>query len=173
MGKMAIPYIIREARAADGEQLRQLALELASEPGIMIGYSVDEVRSAQMYSDIADHHAQSDNSLLLVVEADEKIVATLNCSGGERKICRHVATLGISIKAPFRRQGLGTKLIQRAYNWASDSGIIKRIELIVFRNNVGAIKLYKKFGFEVEGIKKKASLYKEDYVDDVIMALLL
>lgn len=170
---MAIPYIIREARPGDGEQVRLHKLAVASEPGAMLGYDANEVRTAEMYQEMAIEHSQSDNSIFLVVESEEQIVATLKCSGGKLKSCRHVATLSVSVEESFRRAGLGSKLVQRAYNWAQDSEIIKRIELTVLRNNVGAIKLYKKFGFEVEGIKIKSCLLDGKYVDDVIMALLL
>ena len=153
--------------------MRLHKLAVASEPGAMLGYDANEVRTADMYQEMAIDHAQSDNSIFLIAESEEQIVASLRCSGGKLKSCRHVATLSISVEESFRRRGLGTKLIQRSYNWAKESEIIKRIELAVFRNNVGAIKLYKKFGFEVEGIKIKSCLHDGKYIDDVIMALLL
>ena len=170
---MAIPYIIREARPGDGEQIRLHQLAVASEPGTMLGVDATEVRTADMYHAMAIDHAQSDNSLFLLAESEEQIVAYLRCSGGKLKLSRHVANLSIAVEESFRRRGLGTKLLQRAYTWAKDTDIIKRIELNVFRTNVGAIKLYKKFGFEVEGIKVKSCLHNGTYIDDVIMALLI
>lgn len=39
------------------------------------------------------------------------------------------------------------------------------IELIVFVDNVSVIKVYKKYGFEIEGIGKKYVLCNGEYVD--------
>ncbi|HEU12758.1 MAG TPA: GNAT family N-acetyltransferase, partial [Euryarchaeota archaeon] len=45
--------------------------------------------------------------------------------------------------------------------------------LEVFSTNVNAIELYKKLGFEIEGIRKKQFKIEGNYVDDVLMAKFL
>lgn len=47
---------------------------------------------------------------------------------------------------------------------------VDRIELIVFVDNVSVIKVYKKYGFEIEGIGKKYVLRNGEYVDVYYMA---
>ncbi|MBC7123627.1 MAG: GNAT family N-acetyltransferase, partial [Pseudothermotoga sp.] len=45
----------------------------------------------------------------------------------------------------------------------------KKIQLEVMANNERAIRLYEKFGFEIEGRKKKAILLDDEYVDLLVM----
>ena len=49
---------------------------------------------------------------------------------------------------------------------------VDRIELTVFVDNAPAIKVYKKFGFEIEGTGKKYALRNGEYVDAYYICLL-
>ena len=63
-------------------------------------------------------------------------------------------------------------MMRQAVEWAREAGV-KRIELEVFARNAPAIYLYEKFGFEIEG-KRRKSIYKRgEYLDTLIMGLLL
>jgi ribosomal protein S18 acetylase RimI-like enzyme len=90
----------------------------------------------------------------------------------EREGFTHRGTLGMGVHADFRRRGIGTRLIDEAISRAKDQRL-ERIELEVFASNTPAITLYKKTGFVIEGVKKKAR--KLDGVcDDMIqMALFI
>ncbi len=65
----------------------------------------------------------------------------------------HVGVLRISVLAAYRGHKIGTSLMEQALQSAKESGL-RRIELCVDPNNESAIRLYKKFGFEVEGVKR-------------------
>jgi RimJ/RimL family protein N-acetyltransferase len=81
--------------------------------------------------------------------------------------------LGMSVAREWRGEGLGTRLLEHAIQWARETGIVTRIELFVFARNTGAIRLYERFGFVIEG-RRRRSVYKdEQYMDDLLMALLL
>ncbi|MOA52329.1 putative acetyltransferase YhhY [compost metagenome] len=47
---------------------------------------------------------------------------------------------------------------------------IMRVELTVMTNNEFGIKLYKKMGFEIEGIKKNSMIVDDGFVDEYYMA---
>jgi putative acetyltransferase len=49
---------------------------------------------------------------------------------------------------------------------------LSRIELTVRTDNTRAIALYRKLGFETEGIMRRHMLIDETYVDSLLMALL-
>lgn len=57
-------------------------------------------------------------------------------------------------------------ILDIADNWL----MLVKIELIVFADNESALMLYKKFGFEVEGIMKKSSICRGKYVDEIMMS---
>ena len=47
---------------------------------------------------------------------------------------------------------------------------LARLELEVHANNAAALSLYKSFGFEVEGRKRKAVLVEGELIDIIIMS---
>ncbi|MGC8992263.1 MAG: GNAT family N-acetyltransferase, partial [Thermoplasmata archaeon] len=79
---------------------------------------------------------------------------------------------GIAIKSGFRHEGIGSALMEESIKWAKEQNI-EKITLEVFSTNTNAIELYKKFGFEIEGIRKKQFKILGNYVDDVLMAKFL
>ena len=50
---------------------------------------------------------------------------------------------------------------------------LARLELEVHANNKAALALYKSFGFEIEGTKRKAILVEDELIDIVIMSRVL
>jgi L-phenylalanine/L-methionine N-acetyltransferase len=165
---------IREAVPADAEQIIALVQKISAEPDVDIALSPGEFdHTNEAEQTILAEFAASENSIYLVAEAGDRIIGFLNCKGGNRKATRHVALLSISVDAAWRNQGVGSQLMARAVRWAQDTGIITRIELLVFARNAMAIHLYQKFGFVVEGRQKRAIFRNGEYLDDLMMALLL
>jgi RimJ/RimL family protein N-acetyltransferase len=97
----------------------------------------------------------------------------LTLEGARRRNVRHSAVLGITVARGWRGQGIGRRLIEQAIAWAQETCIITRIELHVFARNRGAIHLYETCGFQVEGTRRRAVLRDGEYLDDLVMALLL
>lgn len=58
---------------------------------------------------------------------------------------------GIFVNKSYRGKGIGKKLMKTIFTWAKRNKIM--VELIVYKNNIGAIKLYKKFGFKIKTVK--------------------
>jgi ribosomal protein S18 acetylase RimI-like enzyme len=85
---------------------------------------------------------------------------------------RHVGRLGMGLLPNYRGRGLGTRLLSETLSGARAMGL-ERVDLEVFASNASAIALYRKFGFVVEGIKKRARKIDGEYDDDFIMALFL
>jgi len=169
-----VEVIVREAQPADAEQLIALMQSLSAEPGLYIALSPGEfsLTVAEEQKVIGDY-ASSDNSLFLVAQVGTQIIGVLTCDGGRRQATRHTVTLGTSVDRGWRNGGVGSQLMARAIEWARGTGIVRRMELFVFARNEMAIHLYRKFGFAVEGRRQRAMLRDGEYLDDLIMALLL
>jgi RimJ/RimL family protein N-acetyltransferase len=71
----------------------------------------------------------------------------------------------------MRGRGLGRRLAEAAIRAAFSQGV-ERIELEVFASNAAAIALYRRLGFQVEGVKRQARHLDGRYDDNVLMALL-
>lgn len=85
---------------------------------------------------------------------------------------QHCGGLGMGVAKPYRGQKIGQALITHTLQAAKAYGL-ERVELEVFASNIGARKLYEKFGFVVEGIKPKARKLDGRYDDLVDMAIFL
>ena len=83
----------------------------------------------------------------------------------------HCGTLGMGVHPAHRGQGLGRQLLQACIQKAWDKGIA-RIELEVRADNVRAIALYEKLGFEHEALKPRAMRFDGVYFDALQMRLL-
>lgn len=84
--------------------------------------------------------------------------------------CEHVGVLGMGVLEPYRGRGIGGSLLATAIDAAFRFGFSK-IELEVFSTNSGAIALYDKSGFVVEGVRKRSRILDGITEDIVCMAL--
>jgi len=71
----------------------------------------------------------------------------------------------------WRGRGVGARLLAAALADADRIGL-ERIELWVFLGNGPAQRLYRRFGFVVEGVMRKARKLDGRYDDQILMARL-
>jgi ribosomal protein S18 acetylase RimI-like enzyme len=76
----------------------------------------------------------------------------------------HRGGLGMGLIPEFRGQSLGSQLLLAVLDHSKRFGLDK-VELHVYTSNVAAIALYKKFGFEQEGLIKKYRKVDGQYFD--------
>ena len=84
----------------------------------------------------------------------------------------HIAYLGgLAIHPDFAGRGFGREMMQEIIDFANQQGY-KRIELSVATENLRAIELYKKVGFEAEGIMRKYAYLKQEgrFLDELLMS---
>lgn len=165
---------IREAQPEDAAALIAYFRRIFAEPGINLITEVDEFSpTVEAESRFIRELSRAANSLVLVATWDDHIVGQLTLEGGRRRNVRHNAVLGITVAREWRGKGVGHKLIDHAIRWARQSGVVTRIELHVFARNNGAIRLYQSFGFVIEGRRQGAVVRDGEYLDDLIMGLML
>jgi RimJ/RimL family protein N-acetyltransferase len=82
----------------------------------------------------------------------------------------HTGLLGMGLRAPYRGQGLGRRILEQTLRAARESGF-ERIELMVRSPNAQAMGLYSQAGFREEGRKRDAVRLDEGSEDEILMAL--
>ena len=102
---------------------------------------------------------------------NEKVIGWCDISKNDRPIFEHSGELGIGILKPYRGQGIGKKLITTPIAVAKEAGLT-RVELTVRETNTNAIALYKKVGFEIEGVLRNAVCVDGVYTNHIAMAML-
>ena len=85
---------------------------------------------------------------------------------------RHAGRLGMAVRDDWQGKGVGTALMQAAIEWADNWLNLRRLELEVFTDNEPAIRLYKKFGFVIEGTLAEYAFRDGQYADVYAMARL-
>ncbi|MEA4961027.1 GNAT family N-acetyltransferase [Lutispora sp.] len=116
----------------------------------------------------------SDNDHLLVAEFEEegarKVVGLIGMNVSRNPRLRHSASIGLMVHPDYQARGIGTALFEKIIDLADNWLMLTRLELAVFVENQRAVKLYESLGFQIEGIKKYASIKNGKYVDEYMMA---
>src|SRR5262245_52216688 len=100
--------------------------------------------------DVASRAAAFNLDATIVAEAADGVIGGIWIIGpffGAGEIAMLVAR-------DWRGQGVGTALLSAAIDWARENGLHK-LSLSVFPHNSVAISLYRKFGFEQEGVRRR------------------
>ncbi|MEX0777720.1 MAG: GNAT family protein [Phycisphaeraceae bacterium] len=105
--------------------------------------------------------------------ADGQIVALCDVTGGHGLYrMQHRAELGISVRAPWCNRGLGTILMRELVAWSRRHADIHVLRLSVLADNARAIAVYRKVGFEVEGVRRRAVRYEDGrFADEMMMSV--
>ncbi|HEY1943977.1 MAG TPA: GNAT family N-acetyltransferase [Roseiarcus sp.] len=83
----------------------------------------------------------------------------------------HSGWILLGVHEEFQAQGVGAKLLQMLMAIASVTIGLRRVQLTVFADNEPAIKLYRRFGFEIEGRHRDFVRRGEGFVDAFTMAI--
>lgn len=110
------------------------------------------------------------NDLGIVAVDGEKVIGMLNLRQDHRKKFEHIGQFGISLQAAYTGSGTGTAMVKEAVEFARNNDKLEKLILTVFTNNPGAIKLYKRLGFEEEATLKNQVKLTDGYTDLVYMA---
>lgn len=141
---------IRRMEAADAEAVSCIEQQIFSQPWSRQGF-LDALAG--------------ENAIFLVAEADRKIIGYcgMYCAADEGEITN------VAVGAAYRKSGIGTKLMESLLTVAKGAGV-KTVILEVRASNEEAIRLYKKFGFDLQGVRK--GFYEKPKEDACVMILI-
>lgn len=157
---------VRRAEPNDYEAVRQIYLH----PKAMWGTLQMPFPSAEIWRKrLAD---PPDGMFMLLACVEEEVVGNLGLTQPNSPRRRHVGQIGMAVRDDWQGRGIGTALMQAAVDLADNWLNLSRLELEVYTDNEPAIKLYKKFGFEIEGTQLRFAFRDGQYVDSYMMARL-
>lgn len=162
---------IRRAQVSDAAAFA----EMMAHPEVFAGLLQNPYPTEELWRQrLLDGQApgKTDLSLVALNEAGRLVGSAGLHPAGAALRRRHVASLGVSVAQPAQGQGVGTALLAALLDYADNWGQILRVELTVYADNLAAIKLYERFGFEHEGRMKAYALRGGAYVDTLAMARL-
>ena len=113
-----------------------------------------------------------DSHEFAAVTPEGRVVGEAGLSGCPRPRLKHVGSLGMMVHPEFWGQGVGSALMEAMMDVADNYLMLVRVELEVFTDNQRAIRLYERFGFETEGVRRMAAVRQGRYADLQVMARL-
>lgn len=158
---------VRAITEADIEGFREALDSVAKEKQYLAQFSAPPIERAIEFvtAGIAANVSQ------FVALDGAKIVGWADIFPDKSAAMTHSGSLGIGVVSEYRGRGIGKKLLMSCVQKAQENGI-SRIVLHVRADNENAISLYKKVGFQTEGVMKNYVLVDGTYYDGIIMSLL-
>jgi RimJ/RimL family protein N-acetyltransferase len=166
-------YAVRSARPREAGKVLDHAWHVRAEPEVSVE-DQDEFRcDVDQLRGILKTALEADNGFFLAAAAGDDVVATLSVAGGRHGKVRHVGEIGVSVRAGWRRRGVGRRLLEVAIEHARAAPALRRLSLEVFARNTAAIRLYESFGFVHEGRRRGHVRIGDRDEDVLLMGLLL
>jgi putative acetyltransferase len=161
---------IRAARPSDAASFREMWVGVVAEQRYV--RTAEVTRTTRSFKKGFRNAVTDDVANLMAVDASGRVVGNLYIERERHPVNHHVATLGMAIAPEWRGKGLGSALMSEALRWAERVGI-EKVALSVYPGNAAAQALYRKFGFEEEGVLRRQSKKPYGYEDEVVMARFL
>lgn len=164
---------VREAKKSDAAAILSYVNQIAGESDFLTFGEGEFNKSIEEEENILEAHHLAPNKIFIVGEMAGEVAGILNVSAGSRPRIHHIGTFGISVRQKYWGQGVGYCLMESMISWAKANPIIRKLDLEVLTNNLRAIALYEKLGFEYEGRLKRHSFQDGKFIDTFAMGLLI
>jgi len=157
---------------ADAEVVLSHLRRTSGETDYLVRYPEEVTLTVEEEEAFLERYRTDPRSVMIVALVDGKIIASagLSCVMDVMKY-RHRAEFGLSVQKDYWNLGIGTRLIGALLQFAEAAGY-EQVELEVVSSNEQAVRLYRKFGFEIYGTRERTSKLKNGtFSSDHLMAL--
>jgi putative acetyltransferase len=115
----------------------------------------------------------SEGTYHLVAVASDRVVGMVSVrTFPNRPRRRHVGVIDIVVHTEWQGKGVGSALMRAGLELADNWLNLTRLELEVYADNEAGLRLYERFGFELEGTLRQHAFRDGQYVDSYVMARL-
>jgi len=164
--------LIRPIQESDAEEFLKLCNRLDEETSFRMLEPGERQTTVEEQRRSLREVLAYDNQIILVAEQQGRLIGYLGAYGGKYHRNRHSVYIVVAVLQAFTSRGIGTQLFVELERWALEREI-HRLELTVMTYNQVAIALYKKMGFEIEGLKRHSLNVDGVFVDEYLMSRLL
>jgi len=163
--------LIRQTEISDAEKLLNCIKTYIPQSQYIPKLEQEIKLTIEQEEDWINSFLVNNNSLLLVAEYENQIIGNIDLTANRRKVMEHTAVIGMGMLKQYRNSGLGTELLLSVIEWAKQNPILELIWLQVYTENELALNLYRKMGFEENGIIKNFFKHNGKYFDNLTMVL--
>lgn len=165
--------LITRAMPEDAEEIIKLLKIMGGETDNLTFGSEGMPVSVEDERNYIESLKESASSVMFVAKKDGKIVGTASFNGMTRERMKHRGGFAVSVMKDEWGQGIGSRLLEAVIDFAKNTVHAEIISLEVRSDNVRAIALYEKYGFEKIGHFKGFFKIDGKYVDFDLMNLYL
>ncbi len=150
-------FDVREAHRRDAPRLLEHMNAIVAETEFMLQSADDPLPEVDEERVLLEHFSRLRGCVQLVAvrpaggAGRDQVVGSLSLFNGQTTRTRHIAHLGMGVRATGWRRGIGGRMLDLALTWARAQPILERVTLQVYKRNVGAHALYLSRGFVDEG----------------------
>ena len=164
---------IRKAKKEDACELLDYAKKVGSESDYLTFGAEGLPYTIEQEEKMLEGWSNSTSSAMLVGIVEGRIVTCCFISSPTRERLGHQSGIAISVLKEFWGVGVGAHMMNALIDFAKNSEKIEIVHLGVRADNVNAIALYKKFGFQEIGRYPKFFKINGAYYDELLMNLYL
>ena len=164
-GAKPAPVTIRAREPGDWQEIA----DLTSLPNVRFGTLRLPFTSGDHWRRLMEKPGDGVTSIVAVLDAASSGRRSHPGQGAPQPRRRN---LHVGARRPCGR-GIGTALLAALVDAADNWLNIRRLELTVYVDNEPGIRLYKKFGFEIEGTRRADAFRAGKFVDSLMMARVL
>jgi len=165
-------YVIRSAASGDAAELSKLRVRIDGETEHMDREAGEAFIDSKGFEKLIQSDNELERNLFLVAQAGGRLVGFSRCEGNQLRRLAHKAEFGVCILKECWGYGIGKELLRASLAWADSCGITK-MTLSVLETNTSAMRLYERFGFQIEGVLQNDKLLSDgQYYNTVIMGRL-
>jgi len=163
--------VIEEAQREDSVSLAQLLETVTLESDFLAQDDRSSVLNGEQLASYIDSRQSVPNEICLVAKLGHEVIGVCNVTSNQDTKTSHIGDIFIAVAWG---NGIGQFLMGTMIDWAVNTPAIRRLELTVQARNERAVHLYQKFGFDIEGTKKRGARTKNgEFLDVYLMAKLI
>jgi len=130
---------------------------------------------AETVADVVDNegvlirHNEIESRMFFVATIDTDVVGWVHLKHWDLDKLSHIAQMTVGVLDQYRGHGIGSHLLERGLEWATQQGF-EKVDNALPETNEEAIEFLKSRGFEIEAVREDHYKIGGEYVDEVIMA---
>ena len=161
-----LEYVVRPARQSDFEGLIDTIRDVTAEDTYIVAESIAE---QLLYEDAVNRHNTAESRVFLVATVEGDVVGWAHLDLPQLDKLKSTAQLTVGVQETFQGRGIGSRLVDRALEWAEANGY-RKVYNSVPTTNDEALDFLENRGWETEGIRKDHYTIGDRYVDEVTLA---
>lgn len=164
---------VQEASPGDAAEILQFLGIASGESNYLASTPEDFKMTVDQEREYLQNQAAAAHSVTLAGKVEKRVVAIGSLATPRQARCAHTSEVSLLVSRVYWGQGVGAAMLESLLQYARQDGTLRLLHLGAREDNLRALGLYRRFGFEVAGRLKHFFYVDGRYYDQILMELLL